>query len=125
MKGRFIIPGRLPGLNEYIAAEREHRQRGARLKRACEDMICYEIARQLRGVRFVSPVRMRYLWVEKNRRRDKDNISSMGRKLIQDALVRQKVLANDGWENISGFSDCFAVDGKRPRIEVEIDDETD
>lgn len=124
MKAKLTIPGRLPGLNEYIAAERAHRQRGAALKRTCEDMICLEIARQLRNVHFPGPVKMDYLWVEKNKRRDKDNVSSMGRKLVQDALVRAKVIKNDGWEHISGFSDSFAVDGKRPRIEVVIYDET-
>ena len=65
---------------------------------------------------------MRYLWVEKNRRRDKDNISSFGRKVIQDALVKMGVLRNDGWENIEGFSDNFAVDKGKPRIEIEIEE---
>lgn len=47
-------------------------------------------------------------------------MSSFGRKVIQDALVRAGVLKNDGWAQIEGFSDEFRVDEKHPRVEVEI-----
>ncbi len=64
---------------------------------------------------------MRYTWYERSRRRDKDNISAFGRKVIQDSLVRElHVLQNDGWSNIEGFSDRFRVDKARPRVEIEI-----
>ena len=66
---------------------------------------------------------MQYSWYEKNKKRDLDNISSFGRKVIQDALVASKVLINDGWNNIKGFSDEFYVDAKNPRIEVLIEEE--
>lgn len=75
---------------------------------------------QLRRVKFDCPVIMRYTWYEPNRKRDKDNISSFGRKCIQDALVKAGVLKNDGWNEIESFSDKFFVDKKNPRIEVEI-----
>ena len=65
---------------------------------------------------------MRYRWYEANRKRDLDNVSSFGRKVIQDALVEVKILENDGWRNIVGFSDEFYVDSKYPRIEVEIEE---
>ena len=52
-----------------------------------------------------------------------DNISSFGRKVIQDALVTSKVLKNDGWDEIKGYSDEFYVDSKHPRIEVLIEEE--
>ncbi len=63
---------------------------------------------------------MIYHWHEPNQKRDKDNISSFGRKVIQDALVRAKVLHNDGWKDIVGFEDRFYTDRKNPRIVVEI-----
>lgn len=66
---------------------------------------------------------VRYTWYEPNARRDKDNISGYGRKVIQDALVRGGFLAGDGWRDIIGFSDEFHVDRERPRIEVEIIEE--
>lgn len=78
-------------------------------------------ARQcMEGVRIRRPVFMEYTWVEPDRRRDMDNISSFGRKVIQDALVDVGVLEDDGWRNILGFSDRFEVDRKNPRIEVKI-----
>ena len=66
---------------------------------------------------------MAYRWFERDRKRDKDNVSAFGRKVIQDALVHTGVLKNDNWACVDGFSDQFEVDRKRPRIEVEIDDE--
>lgn len=67
---------------------------------------------------------MRYKWFEKNRRRDLDNVSSFGRKVIQDALVQAHTIQNDGWKEITGFSDEFFVDARNPRIEVEIEEVT-
>lgn len=115
-----IIPFPLPGLNEYIEAERAHRQKGAAIKRQWQRAVALALRQQLRGP-LREPVTMRYTWYERDRRRDKDNISGFGRKVIQDALVRElHVLQNDGWANIEGFSDRFRVDKARPRVEVEI-----
>ena len=119
MQYKLTIPGRLPGLNELIEAERANRYKGAQLKKDAERRICAEIRRQLHGVHIRRPVVMRYLWVEPDRRRDRDNITA-GRKFVQDALVRCKVLQNDGWKEIIGFSDDWAVDKARPRVEIEI-----
>ena len=55
--------------------------------------------------------------VEPSRRRDKDNISSFGRKAIQDTLVQCGVLKDDGWKHVVGFSDRFEVDRENPRME--------
>lgn len=117
---KLIIPGILPNLNDYISAERQHRQKAAQMKKQTERLIMLCAKAQLRGVSFDGPVVMRYTWYEPNRRRDKDNVSSFGRKCIQDALVRAGVLKNDGWGEIDSFSDRFFVDKKNPRVEVEI-----
>lgn len=119
---QLVLDGPLPGLNEYIEAERSHRQKGAAMKRQVQRVVELCAKRQLRGVRFKTPVVMRYTWHERNQRRDKDNVSSFGRKVIQDGLVKAGVLANDGWAQIEGFSDRFRVDVKRPRVEVEIEE---
>ena len=118
---RVIIPFSLAGMNDIIDAERTHRQKGAKLKRDQMNAVILVLRRQIRRP-LREPVTMHYLWVEKDRRRDKDNISSGGRKIIQDAMVRMKVLKNDGWSNIEGFSDGFSVDKKRPRVEIEIEE---
>lgn len=120
---RVVIPFALPGLNEYIDAERKNRYKGAGLKKDWQRRVEMVLRRQIRRP-FHEPVTMRYTWVEKDRRRDHDNVSSFGRKIIQDALVSIKALKNDGWNNIEGFSDSFMVDKKNPRVEVEIEERT-
>lgn len=114
------IPGRLDNLNDYIKADRTSRYKGAELKADNQRACVMAIRSCLRGVEIHKPVYMEYLWVEKNARRDKDNVSSFGRKVIQDALVDEGVLQNDGWKNIVGFSDKFQVDAENPHIEVKI-----
>lgn len=120
MEYLLTIPGMLNNLNDYIAAERAHRQKGAKMKASNGDIVAVAISQCLRGVRIERPVFMKYLWVEPNRRRDLDNISSFGRKVIQDSLVDAGVLKDDGWKYVVGFSDSFEVDADNPRIEVRI-----
>lgn len=117
MEYRLIIPGRLPGLNEYISAERANRYKGAKLKSRSERIISDEIAMQLKGVRIKNPVEMHYLWIERDMRRDRDNVA-FAKKFVQDALVDAGVLVNDDCKHVVGFSDRFEVDKKNPRIEV-------
>ena len=90
------------------------------MKSKNEAIVIDAIRRYMRGVKIDKPVFMEYRWYERNKRRDLDNISSFGRKVIQDALVYAKVLQNDGWQEIAGFSDSFCVDADHPRIEVVI-----
>lgn len=118
MEYLLTIPGTLPNLNDYIAAERTNRHKGAKMKAGSGNVVAVAIRQCMRGVRIEKPVFMEYLWVEPSRRRDKDNISSFGRKVIQDALVNTGVLKGDGWKHVVGFSDRFEVDAKNPRIEV-------
>lgn len=118
MEYLLTIPGKLDGLNDYIAAERTNRHKGAKMKADNGNIVAVAIRQCLRGVRIEKPVSMEYLWVEPNKRRDKDNISSFGRKVIQDALVDAGVLKDDGWKYVDGFFDRFEVDKTNPRIEV-------
>ena len=121
---KIVIPFTLPGLNDYIEAERQHRQKAAKMKREWQSHVFMILRRQLRRP-LREPVTMHYLWVEKDRRRDKDNIAAFGRKVIQDALVQGHYLRNDGWNNIVRFSDDFTVDKARPRIVIEIKEADD
>lgn len=118
MKYVLTIPGKLHNLNDYISAERSNRYVGAQMKKADQNIIVHYAKKQLKGVSIERPVFMEYTWYEANRQRDKDNISSFGRKVIQDSLVRARVLRGDGWNYIEGFSDRFEVDRENPRIEI-------
>lgn len=117
---KFVIPRQLPGLNDFVFADRANRYKGAEIKRNAQKVVEFCARKQLHGFHPNGPVWMKYTWYERNKKRDKDNISSFGRKVIQDGLVKAGVLENDGWKHIEGFSDRFLVDEKRPRVEVEI-----
>jgi Holliday junction resolvase RusA-like endonuclease len=116
----LTIDGRLKDLNDYQYACRSHYSKGNNLKLQQEEYIAFFIYSQLKNVKIEKLVHMRYQWYEPTRKRDLDNISSFGRKCIQDALVKTGILANDGWKNIKGFSDEFYIDKENPRIVVEI-----
>lgn len=117
----LMIPGRLAGLNDYISAERTNRQIAAKMKREDMERVMWAAKCSLRGWKPKGRVFMHYRWFERDRRRDMDNVSSYGRKIIQDALVKGGWLRNDGWAHIAGFDDSFFVDPKRPRVEVDFE----
>lgn len=120
MEYKLIINGKLDNLNDYIEACRSNPYKGAKLKAHNQKIVYAEIKSQLKSLHISRPVYMKYKWYETDRRRDLDNISSFGRKVIQDALVKLNVIKNDGWKEIKGFCDEFYIDKKNPRIEVEI-----
>ena len=110
----LVVPGRLPSLNQLInggMAATGRLQSGKKRVRACIDDDF---------PRFDCCVFIVFAWFEKNRRRDKDNVSSGGRKIILDSLKLEGVIGGDGWEHVHGFADRFAVDKLRPRIEIGI-----
>ena len=118
----LIINGKLDNLNDYITACRTNQYKGSSVKNYNENKVKSAIYEQLGRIRITRPVYMSYRWYEPNRRRDLDNISSFGRKVIQDALVKTRVLQNDGWKEIVGFRDDFYIDKENPRVEVEIEE---
>lgn len=120
MEYRLVINGRLPGLNEYTKECRRNAYAGAKMKKEAQKAVYISIRQQLRGVRIRKPVELNYTWYERNRRRDHDNVSGFGHKVIQDALVEAAVLKDDGWDEIVGYSDSFRTCPKNPRIEVTI-----
>lgn len=120
MRYTLIIAGRLDNMNDYTSACRTNQYKGAKLKQKNENVVKQAIYEQLGRLRIKNPVRMLYRWYEPNKRRDMDNISAFGRKVIQDALVETRVLQDDGWRYVKGFQDEFYVDKGNPRIEIEI-----
>lgn len=115
----LTIPGRLPGLNEYTEACRTNPRAGARMKQDAQDVVMWQILASMRRVKFERPVFLLFTFYEKDRRRDRDNVSSFARKVIQDALVRCGTLPDDGWDEVTGYLDRFEVDKENPRIVVE------
>nr|DAZ68628.1 MAG TPA: crossover junction endodeoxyribonuclease [Caudoviricetes sp.] len=112
---RIIIPGTLPGLNEYVHANRTDPRAGSRMSRDAH-VICKLGMLRHAGHR-VKQAYILFKWYEKNRRRDKDNIA-FAKKFILDSLQEMGILKNDGWEEVLGFLDVFEVDKRQPRVEV-------
>lgn len=115
--------GQLPGMNEMLAAanQRWRKTNGyAIMKHQVETDLWMQIKqRKLGPVPVDSRVFLEFEWIEKDRRRDKDNIAS-ARKFIIDALVKGNVLRGDGWRDIGGFSDRFVVDAEAVGVRVVI-----
>ena len=116
----LIIPGRLPGLNEYTKACRTSAYVGAELKKKSEKLVTNCILAQIQTVRISSPVEIRFVWYEKDKRRDPDNISGFGHKVILDALVKNKILKDDSQRYVRRIQDLFETDAVNPRIEVSL-----
>lgn len=115
----LTIPGRLPGLNEYTDACRTNPRAGARMKQDAQETVMWHAMSQIRRYKFNGPVFILYHFYEKDKRRDKDNVSGFAHKVIQDALVKIGLLEDDGWNHVTGNLDAFDVDKKNPRIVVE------
>jgi len=115
----FAVFGTLPGLNEYVDANRLHRQRGAAMKKSAETIVMQYIrVHHLQPID--GPVLLSFAWHERDRRRDVDNIA-FAKKFILDALVKTGVLEGDGRKNVAGFSDEFHVDKANPRVVITIE----
>lgn len=115
----LTIPGRLPGLNEYTNTCRTNPQKGNRMKQDHQTAVAWQIMAQMRRCKFQRPVFLLFTFYEQDRRRDRDNVSSFARKVIQDALVQCGTLEDDGWDNVTGYLDRFELDKENPRIVVE------
>lgn len=118
MEHKFVILGRLDGLNTYTAANRTNYRKGGAMKRNNEETIIWSIRQQLRGVHIDKPVLIYYRFFEPNRRRDNDNILSCASKFVQDSLVKTHVLDDDSQKYIPHFYFDTDIDQYNPRIEV-------
>lgn len=112
---KFEIPGRLPGLNEIIAAAKSHF--GAYAKMKYENTTA--IAWQAKKLPAYQRADITITWYEPNRRRDPDNVSG-GQKFILDGLVVAGVIKNDSQRYINSIKHMWGVDRENPRVEVEI-----
>ena len=122
MIGKFVISGKLPGLNEILTEYKKHFQVGARQKREQMERVQWAILAAKLPV-FTLPVGIRIRWFEPNKRRDIDNISA-GTKFILDALVSMKKIPNDTQRWVKEINHEFPEPDKtNPRVEVSVSNE--
>jgi len=112
---KFFIPGPLPGMNEMIDQARTHWSESAKSRK----MWVRHISNIIGNVPRFEQVYIYYHWLEKDRRRDPDNIVA-GMKLINDAMIDAGLISNDGWLQIIGFQHTWSVDKKRPGCYVRV-----
>lgn len=110
----------MPGLNEYVEESYQSRWNGNRMKKKWTNVV-KEAAKSQHEPAHETQVDVFVLWVEPNRKRDKDNIR-FAMKFILDGLVKAKVIPNDTWRWIGRLSDDFAVDRENPRVEIYLTD---
>lgn len=113
------VPGPLPGQNEIISAAKSGRGGAnaySRMKKQWGDTV-WALARAAKLRPLDLPVRVSFLWTEKARRRDLDNIIAGG-KFVMDGLVKAGVLGGDGWNHVGAIEHRFMVDAKRPGVQV-------
>lgn len=97
MQNGFTVHAKLPSLNDVISKDRTCKYAGASYKKEVEKLIARYILKALESgeLRPVSmPCTIHFLWYEKNRRRDVDNIQS-AQKFILDAMVRCGIIPDD------------------------------
>ena len=121
------IDGLFPGLNEIIHAagvfgRQAHGKGGKRWRQyaAMKSSITTRVlaACTEQRTRPAGRCRIHFHWVERNRRRDPDNIRAAA-KFILDGLMEARVIEDDGWDEIAELSDTFEVDVS-PRVVVTI-----
>jgi len=117
----FTIKGRLDSLNRTLKAPRWRFSQSRRRALVKYHVGSWVMAAQI--PKFTGPVRIHVRWVEKDHRRDRDNIRS-GIKPILDALVIQERIVNDSQKWLLELTDSYDVDKNDPRIEVTIEDAT-
>lgn len=121
---RFTIYGKLDGINSYTSACRTNPHKGAQVKKQNQELVEYFLNKETEGTEeqfpFENPVKLNFAWFEENNRRDPDNISGFGHKVILDAMVERGILQGDSRRYVKEFSDRFYTDKKNPRIEVEV-----
>ena len=105
--------------NQYINMCRRNKYEAAKYKADIEN----EIIKYIWHLPAFEKVRIKFIWVEENRRRDLDNIC-FAKKFILDALVKCGKLKNDGQSVVKGFTDEFKT-GNKARVIIEVEEVTE
>lgn len=115
---KLIIPGRLPCMNDLIAANRMNKYAGAGVKKKTQRQISLILQPQVKERKFTEKVNIRIEYYEKDMRRDEDNVMSAA-KFILDALQDMDIIQNDSRKYVHLTQEVF-TDRDNPRIEITI-----
>lgn len=118
-KQKLVVPGRLPGMNELINANRISKWAGSKQKKDETRRISTFAKQQLEPVDV--KIDITFNWYCKDKRRDKDNIAGGGQKFVLDGLQDAEIIKNDGWGEIGNIRHLFFIDKNNERVEVVIE----
>lgn len=110
MKQSFRI-NRLPSYSEIV-------------NRSIYQSIVSEICNHINESRLMKMNRVwiDFIWVEKNRSRSLSKISSVGREIVIECLVKCGVIESNQWSSVIGFSDHFSCSSSDPHVKIFLDD---
>lgn len=111
----------LPSYNNYIDICRANKWGANAWKHKYQDIIGKQIAEQCDNFYIDEPFRLNLIICEGNKRRDKDNVESMAKKLILDTLQDTNYIKND--KLYMGGNTTFIYEKNNSYIEVEINGE--
>ena len=114
MGQEFFVRGPLPGLNEFLCTGDWRYYNSS--KRQWMRLINATIARA--GLKPMGRAQIAWIWHEPTKRRDPDNITGIGKKFVLDALVSCEILPDDGWAEVSGWSDLWVLDKEQAGVTV-------
>ena len=122
---RFVIYGKLPGLNDYTKANRNNKYLANKMKQDIQKTICKYIVFgvSMKDLEKVDryPIGLTIKWYEPNNRRDIDNIT-FGTKFILDSMVCMGIIEDDSRKYVDSIEHSVFTDKENPRIEVEINE---
>lgn len=105
-KRTLRIPLPLPGLNDIIGTSQVHWGRYGKMKRKWGQTVGL-YAKSQGFAKIAVPSHFEFEWLEASRKRDPDNVSAGGRKIILDALQDCELLENDNATWVLSFMDTF------------------
>jgi len=109
---KVTIPLKLPSLNDYTKMCRADGRYANKIKQNLEQQIGLYL---IQLPRFENPVKIHFIWVESNKRRDLDNIC-FAKKFILDAMVKYGKLKDDNRKCVIGFTDSFKYEDRNKVI---------
>lgn len=123
INGAYYKQNCLPGLNDLLREAERHPMAYNRLKRDMELVVTAAIRRDLRGWKPQGKCQLNITWCEKSKgtKRDYDNVVAAGRKIINDALVKNKVIQDDNPKYLEYGKNRFMYRSE-PFIRVEIEE---
>ena len=125
---KVVLQGKLygnhtaPGWNDRIASSARHPMQGGKMERDFVYVCANAIRMQLRDAVIRTPISIRYVFFEADRRRDLGNIDYIDKPFC-DALQRAGYIPNDGPKEIVRLIfELGQPDKDNPRIEVYLEE---